>query len=93
MEFGQGVGDLDNAGLTGTGSPNQIVSEVTAVMSGPISYVKAIQTYLPNTAPYVGFLILAVSWIPFNMLAKFGLSIIARLFELIRRIIELIPGF
>jgi hypothetical protein len=93
MEFGQGVGDLDNAALTGTGSPNQIVSEVTAVMSGPISYVKAIQTYLPNTAPYVGFLILAVSWIPFNMMFKFGLSIIARLFELIRRIVELIPGF
>lgn len=93
VDFGASAIDLDNADTTGTGSPNAIISEITALVSVPVSYVKAIGTYLPNTAPYVAFLVLMASWVPFNMMAKFGLTILSRLFELIRRIIELIPGF
>lgn len=93
IEFGQGAMDLDNSDTTGTSSPNVIIAEVAAVISVPVSYVKAIMTYLPNTAVYVTFLLLAASWVPFNYSVKLGLTIISRLFELIRRIIELIPGF
>lgn len=82
--------------ITGTAGYSSVV-EIAGVLgesvAAPISYVRLIQTYLPNLWPLVLFLLLAVGWIFFNLVAKYAVSIIGNLGELIRRLIELLPGF
>lgn len=82
--------------ITGTAGYSSVV-EIAGVLgesvAAPLSYARLIQTYLPNLWPLVLFLILAVGWIFFNLVAKYAISIIGNLGELIRRLIELLPGF
>jgi hypothetical protein len=76
---------------TGIASPDSIALEITEGIGKPISYVKTVEVYAPNLAGYIRrFLYLAV-WVVFSRNARFFLSIAVKLFELIRRIWEMIP--
>ncbi len=92
LEFGEEAGDPNNPTGTGLASGSHVAGEIETVIGTPISYVKSIEQVMPNSAGYIAFLLLLASWVPFNMIAKFSLAVAARLFELIRRIVELIPG-
>lgn len=77
---------------TGTVAPVIVAMEMAQNISKPISYVKSIGYFMPNLAPYVTYLLMLASIIVFSILSKFSLSLAARILEIIRRILELIPG-
>lgn len=82
--------------ITGTAGVSSVV-EIAGFMGGavaaPFGYVRLIQAYLPTVWPLVLFLLIAAGWVVFNLVAKYGIAIIATIIEWIRRLIELIPGF
>lgn len=84
--------DTTSSDATGVAAPSNIVIELIRNIARPFQYIQALIIYLPNTAPYLLFLLLAAAWVFFNLAGKYALSIIARLLEIIRRLIELIPG-
>lgn len=73
-------------------SPNQIVTVMTSGVGLPVSYIKAVNLYMPNTWPYIlagfGF----VLWFMFNIIARFILTNLGKILDIVRRVIELIPG-
>lgn len=92
-DFAEETLDFNNPDSTGgIGTPNELAASLVTDIGKPIGYVKAIASFMPNAWPFVLFLIGLAAWIVFNITAKFSLSIVAKSFEIIRRLIELIPG-
>lgn len=58
----------------------------------PFRYAKAVQTFLPNLWPLVLTVLISAGWVVFNLVVKYGSGILSTLLELLRRLIELIPG-
>ncbi len=83
----------DITSTTGISSPMQIAAAITEPITLPISYVRSLSVYVPHIWPYIFLIFLMLLWIFFNLMAKFGLAIISEILDVIRRVIELIPGF
>lgn len=84
--------DPNSSAATGNASPVETALEMAQHVTRPVSYVKAIATYMPNLGPYILYLLMLAGFIAFNIMSRFSLSLSARILEIIRRIVELIPG-
>lgn len=83
--------DTTITATTGIAAPDTIATEITDGISKPIAYAKTIGVYAPNVAGFISrFMYLAV-WVVFSRNARFFLSIAVKLFELVRRVWEMIP--
>lgn len=74
-------------------SPNEIAAVVASSVGTPVAYFKLIPFYMPNTWPYIFTGFLFVVFMIFNIIAKFVLNNLGKILDIIRRIIEIIPGF
>lgn len=82
----------DSTATTGISSPVDIATAMTGSLTTPISYVKAMQLYLPHLWPMILFLFLVTIWMFFILIVKFAIAVIADSSDVLRRIIELFPG-
>lgn len=76
---------------TGIAAPDTIATEITQGIGKPIAYAKTIGLYAPNVAGYVTRFMYLAAWVVFSRNARFFLSIVVKIFELIRRVWEMIP--
>lgn len=77
---------------TGISSPVQIAAMMAESVAAPISWIRAIQYMMPNAWPMVLAALLSLAWMVFIIIAKFAIAVIAEVIEVIRKLIELIPG-
>lgn len=84
---------LLQSGDTGISTTVETVASITGNMMLPISYIKSTQIWLPNIWPFILFLMLAMAWMMFITILKFWTHNGVKILEIIRRLIELIPGF
>lgn len=78
---------------TGLSNVVEIAGTIGGSVAVPLTYIRALPDYVPNLWPLILFLLLAMGWILFTLSLKFAISIIGSLLEVVRRLIELIPGF
>jgi hypothetical protein len=78
---------------TGIGSTVETLSTFVENLSLPIRYLKSLQDWFPNIWPFIVFLLISFAWINFVIMAKFLTHNGTKILEIIRRLIELIPGF
>jgi hypothetical protein len=76
---------------TGIAPPETIAVKMVEDISKPIAYAKTIGVYMPNTAPYITAFLWLAAWVVFSRNARLFLSIAVKLFELLRRVWEMIP--
>lgn len=89
----QGLSLVSITNTVGISSPVEIAQDMIANVLVPLSVIRLLQIYMPNLWPLIfGVFVLAV-WVFFVLFLKFGLAVASEAFELVRRIIELIPGF
>jgi hypothetical protein len=88
-----GGGDFLIGGDTGAGSTIATIGTFVSNLSLPIRYLKSLQDWFPNIWVFILFLLIAFAWINFVILAKFLVHNGTKILEVIRRLIELIPGF
>ncbi len=78
---------------SGISTPVQMADGLIRNLTLPISTLKSIQQYFPNLWWFILFLLITTGWIFFVLFVKFSIAIISEPAELLRRLIELIPGF
>src|SRR5690606_9699663 len=66
-------------------SPNQIAAIAASSVSVPVSYAKSVSYYMPNTWPYILAGLGFVTFMFFNVLAKFIINNFGKLLEIVRR--------
>lgn len=84
--------DPNSTAATGNVAPVETALEMAHNIGRPVAYLKAVSEYMPNAGPYIAYLLMLVGFVAFNVMSKFFLSLSARIIEIIRRILELIPG-
>ncbi|RMH01285.1 MAG: hypothetical protein D6706_02080 [Chloroflexi bacterium] len=77
---------------TGISSPVEIADTMISFATQPVGYVRSLAVYMPNIWPYVLAVFLMLLWVFLNLLVKFGLAIVSEFLEVLRKVIELIPG-
>lgn len=82
---------LSVTNTTGISTAVELKDEIVANIATPFVWVRIIQVYMPNTWPIISFLLLAMGWIIFNLLAKYAIGIVSEVLEVLRRIWEMIP--
>lgn len=89
-----GIADNGAFSITSTmgiSNAQQMAGEIAGSVAAPFSYLKAIQLYMPNLWPTIFFILVAIGWIMFNLIAKYVIAILSEILELVRKAIELIP--
>jgi hypothetical protein len=89
------LGNLDTTVTTTTGisTPGEIANAMIGTIAQPISYFRGLVLYMPNTWPYIFLILLMLAWVLFNIIAKLSVGVIAEVLEILRKLVELIPGF
>jgi hypothetical protein len=91
--FAGGVMSTTITSTTGISTPTQIGISLVSYVGEPFRWIRGIQQYIPNMWPLVLFSLIVFLWIFFTLLVKWAVGVSATVAEIVRRIIELIPGF
>lgn len=77
----------------GISTPLEMATEMSAMITEPISWARIIEEYAPNLWVSVFWILVLFAWVTWILVAKFGFTVILTIINWIYKIIELIPGF
>jgi hypothetical protein len=88
-EFALVMTDLESGALIS--STDEIAIAITQDITEPIARIKGLSIYMPNLWPYLWILFLIFLWIVGNIIFKFGFGLLATIFEIMRRLWQMLP--
>jgi len=91
--FAAGTFGTEITNTTGISTPVEIAVEMGSFVGEPFKYIRGVREYIPNMWPLVLFSLLVFLWVFFTIVVKWAVGVSATVAEVVRRIIELIPGF